>query len=92
MRKRSIIIPIAVVTLLVFGMVAPASAFVDPVSMTLILGAGFLTFYAAKTTVDYHKTEDALAKAEEQLSAQQEPQEQGTAETHAGITSQSVAH
>ena len=92
MRKKSIIVPIAVVTLLVFGMVAPASAFVDPVSMTLILGAGFLTFYAAKTTVDYHKTEDALAKAEEQLSAQQELQEQGTAATHAGITSQSAAH
>ena len=92
MRKRSIIIPVAVVTLLAFGMFAPASAFVDPVSMTLILGAGFLTFYAAKTTVDYDKTEDALAKAEEQLSAQQGLQEQGTAETHAGIVPQSVAH
>jgi hypothetical protein len=92
MRKKSIIVPIAVVTLLAFGMVAPASAFVDPVSMTLILGAGFLTFYAAKTTVDYQKSEDALAKAEEQLRAQKELQEQGAAATHAGIAPQSVAH
>ena len=91
MRKKSIIIPVAVLTLMAFGMVVPASAFVDPVSLTLILGAGFLTFYAAKTTVDYHITEDALAKAKEQLSAQKE-QEQGAAETHAGITTQSAAH
>jgi hypothetical protein len=82
MRNKAIIIPIAIVTLLAFGGLSPASAFVDPATITVVLGLGFLTFYATSKTVENKKTEAALAKAQKQLNAQKEPQQAGTAAVH----------
>ena len=92
MRKKAFIIPVAIFTLLAFGAVSPASALVDPATITVILGIGFLTAYAVKTTIDYQKTEDALAKAEEQLQARKGLQQKSAAAAPAEPTLESVSN
>lgn len=66
MRKKIFIIPIAMVTLLAFGTVSSAHAFVDLFSLTVVLGAGFLTSVLAADEIEHTKAELAQKEAEKQ--------------------------
>ena len=47
MRKKTILISIAIITLVAFGLVSSAYAFADPISISIALGAGFFTLITA---------------------------------------------
>ena len=51
MRKKALIIPIAIIVLLAFGAVTSANAFVDPISLSVIIGVGFLTLVTANEAI-----------------------------------------
>lgn len=51
MRKKVLIIPIAIIVLLAFGAVTSANAFVDPISLSVIIGVGFLTLVTANEAI-----------------------------------------
>ena len=59
MRKKSLIIPIAIIALVAFGSVTSANAFIDPISLSVIIGASFLTLVTANETIKHIKTESA---------------------------------
>lgn len=55
MRKKSLIIPIAIIVLLAFGAVTSAQAFVDPISLSVIIGASFFTLVTANEVIKHSK-------------------------------------
>ena len=59
MRKKSLIIPIAIIALVAFGSVTSANAFIDPISLSVIIGSSFLTLVTASETIKHIKTESA---------------------------------
>lgn len=66
MRKKSLIIPMAIVVLLVFGIGSSANAFVDPISLSVIIGASFLTLVTANEVAKQYNTEPVKAQAKAQ--------------------------
>ena len=71
MRKRFLIIPIAVLTLLAFGTVSSAHAFVGLVSLSVVLGAGFLCSVLVSEGIKHSKAELAKKVKEKQEVKQQ---------------------
>ena len=63
MRKKALIIPIAVIALLAFGTVTSAHAFIDPISLSVIIGAGFLTLVAANEAIKNTNTKTVKEQA-----------------------------
>ena len=63
MRKKALIIPMAIVVLLAFGTVTSANAFVDPISLSVIIGASFLTLVTANEVVKHTGTEPVKEQA-----------------------------
>jgi flagellar motor component MotA len=63
MRKKALIIPMAIVVLLVFGIGTSANAFVDPISLSVIIGASFLTLVTANEMAKHTNTGPVKAQA-----------------------------
>jgi len=63
MRKKALIIPMTIVVLLVFGIFTSANAFVDPISLSVIIGASFLTLVTANEVVKHANTEPVQEQA-----------------------------
>jgi flagellar motor component MotA len=63
MRKKALIIPVAVIALLAFGTVTSAHAFIDPISLSVIIGAGFLTLVAANEAIKNTNTKTVKEQA-----------------------------
>jgi flagellar motor component MotA len=59
MRKKALIIPIAIIALLAFGTVTSANAFIDPISLSVIIGACFLTLVTANEAIKHTDTKPA---------------------------------
>ena len=59
MRKKALIIPITFIALLAFGTVTSAQAFVDPISLSIIIGASFLTLVTANEAIKHENTKPA---------------------------------
>lgn len=70
MRKKTIIISIAIITLVAFGTVSTAYAFADPISISIALGVGFLTLVTVAEEVKDTKATMAQQQAEEQQAKQ----------------------
>ena len=66
MRQKMLIIPIVVITLVAFGTVSSAHAVVDLVSLTFVLGVGFLTSVLAAEGIKHSKAELAQKEAKAQ--------------------------
>lgn len=66
MRKKAIVIPTVIVVLLVFGTVTSAHAFVDPISLSVIIGASFLTLVTANEVIKHTSTEPTQERAKTQ--------------------------
>jgi len=60
MRKKTILISIAIITLVAFGTVSTAYAFADPISISIALGAGFFTLVTAAEGIK--QTQSATAQ------------------------------
>ena len=65
MRKKTILISIAAITLVAFGMVSSAYAFADPVSISIVLGAGFITLVTAVESIKQTKAVTAQKQTKE---------------------------
>jgi len=65
MRKKTIFISIAIITLVAFGTVSSAYAFADPISISIVLGAGFITLVTAAEQVKDTKAVTAQQQAKE---------------------------
>lgn len=63
MRKKALIIPIAIIVLLAFGAVTSANAFVDPISLSVIIGVGFLTLVTANEAIKKAHTQPVQKQA-----------------------------
>lgn len=63
MRKKALIIPIAIIVLLGFGTVTSVHAFVDPISLSVIIGASFFTLVTANEVIKHSNTEPAKERA-----------------------------
>ena len=63
MRKKSLIIPMAIVVLLAFGTVTSANAFVDPISLSVLIGTTFLTLVTANEVVKHTSDEPVKEQA-----------------------------
>jgi uncharacterized membrane protein YraQ (UPF0718 family) len=63
MRKKMLIIPILVITLVAFGTVPSAHAFVGLTALTVTIAAGFLTTVLASKGIKHSKAESAQKKA-----------------------------
>lgn len=72
MRKKTILISFAIITLVAFGTVSSAYAFADPISISIVLGAGFISLVTAAEEVKDTKAAMALQQAKEQQAKQQE--------------------
>lgn len=66
MRKKMLIIPIVVITLVAFGTVSSAHAFVGLTTLTVALAAGFLTTVLAAEGIKRSKAESAQKEAKKQ--------------------------
>ncbi len=66
MRKKALIIPIAIIVLLAFGAVTSANAFVDPISLSVIIGVGFLTLVTANEAIKNANTQPVQEQANAQ--------------------------
>ncbi len=66
MRKKMLIIPIVVLTLVAFGTVSSAHAIVSLTSLTVALAAGFLTTVLAAEGIKHSKAESAQKEAKKQ--------------------------
>ncbi len=66
MRKKALIIPIAIIVLLAFGAVTSANAFVDPISLSVIIGVGFLTLVTANEAIKNANTQPVQEQAKAQ--------------------------
>ena len=66
MRKKMLIIPIVVITLVAFGTVSSAHAIVSLTSLTVALAAGFLTTVLAADGIKRSKAESAQKEAKTQ--------------------------
>jgi uncharacterized membrane protein (DUF441 family) len=66
MKKKMLIIPIVVITLVAFGTVSSAHAIVSLTSLTVALAAGFLTTVLAADGIKRTKAELAQKKAKTQ--------------------------
>jgi len=65
MRKKTIFISIAIVALVTFGTVSSAYAFADPISISIVLGAGFITLVTAAEQVKDTKAVTAQQQTKE---------------------------
>jgi cell division ATPase FtsA len=63
MRKNMLIIPIIVISLVAFGTVSSANAFVGLTAVTVALAAGFLTTVFTAEGIKHSKAESAQKKA-----------------------------
>ena len=63
MRKKALIIPIAIIVLLAFGTVTSARAFVDPISLSVIIAASFLTLVTANEVIKHSSTKPVPEQA-----------------------------
>ena len=63
MRKKALIVPIAIIALVAFGTVTSANAFVDPISLSVSIGASFLTLVTANEMIKHTNTEPAKEQA-----------------------------
>ena len=72
MKKKTILISVAIITLVAFGTVSSACAFADPVSISIALGAGFLTLVTATEQVKETKAAMAQQRTKEQQAKQPE--------------------
>jgi flagellar motor component MotA len=63
MKKKALIIPIAIIALLAFGTVTSAQAFVDPISLSVIIGASFLTLVTANEVIKNPTTKPVQKQA-----------------------------
>jgi flagellar motor component MotA len=63
MRKKALIIPIAIVVLLTFGVATSAHAFVDPISLSIIIGASFFTLVTANEVIKRGTTKPVQEQA-----------------------------
>ena len=66
MRKKALITPIAIIVLLAFGAVTSANAFVDPISLSVIIGVGFLTLVTANEAIKNANTQPVQEQANAQ--------------------------
>ena len=66
MRKKMLIIPIVVITLVAFGTVTSAHAIVGLTSLTVALAAGFLTTVLAAEGIKRSKAESAQKAVKKQ--------------------------
>lgn len=57
MRKKTTIISIAIIALIAFGTVSSAHAIVEPVSLAVVLGAGFITLVTASEGIKHTQAE-----------------------------------
>ncbi len=63
MRKKALIIPIAIIVLLAFGTVTSARAFVEPISLSVIIAAGFFTLVTANEVIKHTNTKPVKEQA-----------------------------
>lgn len=63
MRKKALIIPIAIIVLLAFGTVTSAHAFVDPISLSVIIAASFFTLVTANEVIKQTNTKPVQERA-----------------------------
>ena len=63
MRKKTLIIPIAIIALVAFGTVTSAHAFVDPISLSVIIGASFFTLVTANEAIKHANTKPVQEQA-----------------------------
>ncbi len=63
MRKKALIIPITILLLISFGAVTSANAFVDPISLSVIIGVSFLTLVTAKEAIKNANTQPVQEQA-----------------------------
>jgi hypothetical protein len=66
MRKKILIIPIVVISLLAFGTVSSAHAFVGLTALTIALASGFITTVLAAEGIKHSKAESAKKEKEKQ--------------------------
>ena len=66
MRKKMLIIPIVLITLVAFGTVSSAHAFVGLTTLTVVLAAGFITTVLATEGIKSSKAESAQKEAKKQ--------------------------
>jgi hypothetical protein len=66
MRKKMLIIPIVLITLVAFGTVSSAHAFVGLTTLTVVLAAGFITTVLATEGIKRSKAESAQKEAKKQ--------------------------
>ena len=66
MRKNLLIIPIIVISLVAFGTVSSANAFVGLTTLTVAIASGFLTTVLASEGIKHSKAESAKKEAKKQ--------------------------
>lgn len=66
MRKKMLIIPIVVITLVAFGTVSSAHAFVGLTTLTVAIAAGFFTTVLAAEGIKRSKAESAQKEVKKQ--------------------------
>ena len=66
MRKNMLIIPIILISLVAFGTVSSANAFVGLTAVTVALAAGFLTTVFTAEGIKHSKAESAQKEAKKQ--------------------------
>jgi len=69
MRKKTLVIPAIIIVLLAFGTVTSAQAFVDPISLSVIIGASFFTLVTANEAIKHTNSKPVQdhAKAPESI-------------------------
>ena len=66
MRKNLLIIPIIVISLVAFGTVSSANAFVGLTTLSVAIASGFLTTVLAAEGIKHSKAESAIKEAKKQ--------------------------
>ena len=66
MRKNLLIIPIIVISLVAFGTVSSANAFVGLTTLTVAIASGFITTVLAAEGIKHSKAESAKKEAKKQ--------------------------
>lgn len=63
MRKKTLVIPAVIIVLLAFVTVTSAQAFVDPISLSVIIGASFFTLVTTNEAIKHSKTKPVQKRA-----------------------------
>lgn len=71
MIKKSVVIFVAIIALMSFGTVSSAQAFIDPASLSIILGATMISIVVESEHVQHVKEEHAKSQEQQKKDTEQ---------------------